>query len=88
MGPPGADRVVEIGYSVIPVRRGRGYATEATRAIVLWALGQPQVEVVVARCDRKNTASIRVLERIGFARTAETSGQLRWRLESVRDDQG
>lgn len=88
MGPPGVDRVVEIGYSVIPVRRGRGYATEAARALVTWALGQPQVEVVVAGCDRKNAASIRVLERIGFARTGETSGQFRWRLESVRDDQG
>jgi RimJ/RimL family protein N-acetyltransferase len=34
MGPPGADHTVEIGYSVIPDRRGRGYATEATRALV------------------------------------------------------
>ena len=81
MGPPGADRTVEIGYSVTPDRRGRGYATEAARALVDWALGQPQAGVVVAGCDRESAPSIRILERIGFIRTGETNGQLRWRLE-------
>ena len=87
-GPPGADRTVEIGYSVIPDRRGRGYATEAARALVDWALGEPQVGVVVAGCDEENAPSIRILERIGFIRTGRTNGQLRWRLETARDDQG
>lgn len=88
MGPPGADRTVEIGYSVIPDRRGRGYATEATRALVHWALGQPRVEMVVAGCDRENAPSIRILERIGFVRTGEMNGQLRWRIETAHDDHG
>jgi ribosomal-protein-alanine N-acetyltransferase len=29
IGPPGADGTIEIGYSVVPARRGRGYASEA-----------------------------------------------------------
>ena len=85
MGPPGADHTVEIGYSVIPDRRGRGYATEATRALVRWALGQPQVEVVVAGCDIENAPSIRILERTGFVRTGETNGEVRWRVETAHD---
>ena len=80
VGPPGADSTVEIGYSVIPDRRRRGYATEAAHALVDWALRQPGVRAVVAGCDKENVASIVTLERLGFARTGEMSGQLRWRL--------
>jgi len=40
-----------------------GYATEALRAIVQWALQQPQVFRVWAVCDIENTASARVMEK-------------------------
>ena len=79
LGAPGADGSVEIGYSVIPDRRGRGYATEAARALVDWALRQPEVTTVVAGCDNDNVPSIRTLERLGFVRTGEADGQVRWR---------
>jgi ribosomal-protein-alanine N-acetyltransferase len=81
MGPPGAEETVEIGYSVIPDRRRRGYATEAVRALVEWALDQPGVSAVVAGCAADNTPSIRLLERVGFQRTGAKGGQLRWRLD-------
>src|SRR5262249_39843495 len=79
MGPPGEDRTVEIGYSVVPERQGRGYASEAVRALVAWALAHPQVAAVVAESDLDNAASIRVLERVGFACTGERQGRLCWR---------
>ncbi len=82
VGPPGEDGTVEIGYSVVPARRGRGYASEAARAVVDWALGQPGVRSVVAGCDPDNVPSIRILERLGFARTGERDGHLRWRLDA------
>jgi len=78
MGPPD-DGVVEIGFSVIPDRRRRGYATEAAQAIVDWALHEPGIRSVIARCDADNEASIRVLERVGFVRTGKAGGQIRWR---------
>ncbi len=78
-GPPGADGSIEVGYSVIPDRRRRGCATEAARAIVDWALRQPGVRAVVAGCDADNIPSVRTLERLGFSRTGEADGQLRWR---------
>lgn len=84
MGPPGEDGTVEIGYSVIPDRRGRGYATEAARVMVDWALAQPRVRAVVAGCSRENVPSVHVLERVGFVCTSETDGQLRWRLQGPR----
>jgi ribosomal-protein-alanine N-acetyltransferase len=86
--PPGEDGAVEMGYSVIPDRRGRGYATEAARALVDWVLRQQGVDSVVARCDNHNVPSIRVLERTGFVRSGESDGQMRWRLETAHLDQG
>jgi len=80
-GPPGPDHSVEVGYSIVPDRRQRGYATEAARTLVEWALGQPGVNMVLARCDSTNRPSIRTLERLGFSRLEPVANQLRWRLE-------
>lgn len=88
IGPPAADGTVEIGYCVIPACRSRGYATEAARVLVDWALAQPGVESIVAGCDNKNVPSIRILERIGFIRSREKDGQIRWRLETAHRDWG
>ena len=82
MGPPDGDGEVEIGYSVIPDRRGSGYASEAVQALVTWALTQPGVGSVAARCDVLNVPSIRILERAGFVRAGESDGQIHWRLET------
>ena len=80
-GPPGDDETVEVGYSVVPDRRRRGYATEAARTLIDWALDQPGLTIVVAGCDPANAPSIRTLEKLGFARSTPLPDQLRWRLE-------
>ena len=82
MGPPDEDGGVEIGYCVVPYRRGRGYASEAVAALVAWALAQPGVASVAARCDVANVPSIRVLERAGLLRSSESGGQIHWLLEA------
>ncbi|TMQ96181.1 GNAT family N-acetyltransferase [Actinomadura soli] len=65
---PPRDGVVEFGYGVVASRRGRGYATEAARAIVAFALAAPGVESVVATVELANPASVRVLENAGLSR--------------------
>lgn len=80
IGPADENGVVEIGYSVVPDRRRRGYATEAVRALTGWALRQDGVGAVVAGCDPGNAASIGTLERVGFRRAGESGGELRWTL--------
>ena len=77
LGPP-ADGHVELGFSVIPDRRRRGYASEAARAIVQWVLLQPGVGVVVARSDVENEASARTLTSAGFRRLDERDGVVHW----------
>jgi RimJ/RimL family protein N-acetyltransferase len=78
MGPPDGG-AVEIGFSVIPDRRRRGYATEAARTLADWALRLPEVREVSARSEPENEASARVLVAAGFARIGAGGGVVRWR---------
>ena len=77
LGPP-ADGHVELGFSVLPDRRRRGYATEAARAMVGWALQQRNVSEVVARSDVENEASARTLTAAGFRRVDVRDGVVHW----------
>jgi ribosomal-protein-alanine N-acetyltransferase len=78
-GPPDGGRV-EIGFSVIPDRRRRGYASEAARSIVDWAMRQPGISEVVARSDPDNEGSARTLAGAGFARVGKREGLIEWRF--------
>lgn len=59
---------VTTGYAIAHDFWGRGYATEATRAIVALAAGLDGVYRVWAFCDVDNHASARVLEKAGLIR--------------------
>ena len=82
--PPDAAGTVELGYAVNRSLRGRGYATEMAGALTAWALAQPGVRSVTADCLTGNAASVRVLEKVGFAqkgpRTTDDGVLLRWEL--------
>ncbi|MEV7193547.1 GNAT family N-acetyltransferase [Streptomyces sp. NPDC093510] len=68
---PPSEGAVEIGYGVVPSRRGRGYAPEAVRALVAAALALPEVTKVHADVDLTNPASVRVLEKAGLHRLGD-----------------
>ena len=70
-GPPDADGVVEIAYSTDPAYRGRGYATEASRALLRLGFEALGWHRIIGRIDARNAASARVLERLGMRREAE-----------------
>jgi [ribosomal protein S5]-alanine N-acetyltransferase len=64
-GPPGPERTVEIGYSVVPAWRRRGVATRACN-LILQQAWQDGAEIVVAETDHDNVASQKVLLSNGF----------------------
>jgi [ribosomal protein S5]-alanine N-acetyltransferase len=63
---PLEDIGLEIFYSLAPGSWGKGYATEAARAVLDHALGPLGLPEVLAEVDEGNTASIAVIERLGM----------------------
>jgi [ribosomal protein S5]-alanine N-acetyltransferase len=88
-GFKGAPRygVVELGYEIAATRRGRGLATEATRAMLAEAFADERVTTVIAHTIPEPGASTRVLEKAGFRYDGEAQedGRLVWRYSRARD---
>jgi RimJ/RimL family protein N-acetyltransferase len=56
----------DIGYELDPRFWGKGYATEAARAVLHFGFTQMNVHRVTAWCVADNTASAHVLEKLGM----------------------
>lgn len=65
-GPPDGDGAVEFGYGVVPEVEGRGYATEALRAMLRYAFLTGRVRRAVADTTHENIGSQRVLVKAGL----------------------
>ena len=59
-------RHAECGYTLLPSAWGKGYASEATTRLLDWGFDELDLHRVEADIDPRNTASARVLERLGF----------------------
>lgn len=60
------ERSAEIGWILAPAWEGRGYATEASNAMLDLAFGRLGAKWVTAVVDAGNTRSIALAERLGF----------------------
>jgi RimJ/RimL family protein N-acetyltransferase len=69
----GASRHGDIGYEIAADEWGHGYATEAARAMMAFAFGELKLHRLWATCLAENTASARVLEKLGM----QLEGRLR-----------
>ncbi len=58
--------VVLVGYTISPAQQGKGYATEAVRALVDYAFEKLGADLVRAYAEANNIASIRVAEKVGL----------------------
>jgi RimJ/RimL family protein N-acetyltransferase len=74
-----SDRSADIGWMVGTMWQGRGYATEAARAIVGWLEAQGLTSIS-AFIHPENLASVRVAERAGLEPSDEiVDGEVAWR---------
>jgi ribosomal-protein-alanine N-acetyltransferase len=69
-GPPGRNArqepdAAEVGYTIFPSHRGRGYATEAVQALIGWARAQG-IDHFIASISPDNAASLALARRLGF----------------------
>jgi len=65
---PAELRTWELGYIVNPAYQRRGYATEATAALLRKTFQEKHIHRVFAHCNPENPASWKVLERVGLRR--------------------
>jgi ribosomal-protein-alanine N-acetyltransferase len=71
-GPPGRNaqndaEAVEIGYTIYPQYRRRGYATEAARALIAWANEQHGIRRFLFSIAPDNEPSLAIARRLGFS---------------------
>jgi RimJ/RimL family protein N-acetyltransferase len=69
-GPP-IDGDVEIGWGLHVHARGKGYATEASAAVIHWVAKHADVTSISATVPDDNSASQGVASRLGLCRTME-----------------
>jgi RimJ/RimL family protein N-acetyltransferase len=60
------DGIAEVAYGVEETSQGQGFATEAVRESVLWALRESGVHAVRAATFAWHKPSIRVIEKVGM----------------------
>jgi len=65
---PAEHLTCELGYILSPSYQRQGYGSEAAAALVRQALTAGGMHRVIAHCNPENTASWRLLEKIGFRR--------------------
>ena len=71
-GPPGRnarndEEAVELGYTIFPTHRRRGYATEAARALVGWAHREHGIRRFLFSISPDNEPSLAIARRLGFS---------------------
>lgn len=57
---------MELGYALMPDSYGKGYANEASKAIISWSFDILGFDKLKAAVKRQNAYSIRVLDQLGF----------------------
>lgn len=62
------NETVEVGYRLHPGHHGKGFATEATSSLLDLLREKARVRKIVASCVAENTASWRVMEKLGMER--------------------
>lgn len=70
--PGGSPSIGELGWVFTPEVAGRGFATEAARALVDLAFGHYPLHRLMAQLDPRNVASARICERLGMRHEAHT----------------
>ncbi len=85
-GAPGVNDVnapdaLELGWSVFPSDRRKGYATETAKALMDWATDVHGIRRFISATTPDNAASLRVHDKLGFVRTGQVvDGELIFEL--------
>lgn len=63
---------IDLGYRLMRAWWGKGYATEACRACIVLGRDFYGMKTLIAECRVENTASVRVIEKLGFTLSSKS----------------
>lgn len=67
-------QVANLGWAINPEFQNMGYATEAARALIEFGFLKLDLALIYATCDTRNTASYKVMEKLGMKRVGVIKG--------------
>lgn len=79
------NKQVELGITINKKFHGKGYASEALKGCIDFLFNDLQKHRIIASVDPENTASLRLMERIGFRKEAHFVRSLFWKNKWVDD---
>jgi RimJ/RimL family protein N-acetyltransferase len=82
---PRLDGMAEIGWVLAPQHHGKGYATEAVRAVIDWGDAHLTCNRMVALIHPENIASRRVAEKFAFRELCRTTYHNEPTIQFIRD---
>jgi ribosomal-protein-alanine N-acetyltransferase len=79
------DRRATLGFDLLPQHWGKGYMTEACRALLDWAFKELKLNRIQASAEPANVRSLAVMARLGFTREG-VMRQLDYYKDAYHDD--
>ncbi|MFR0871811.1 MAG: GNAT family N-acetyltransferase [Oscillospiraceae bacterium] len=76
----------ELGWIISREAHGCGYAAEAARALMEYCLETTGIRRFIAHCDSENSASQRVMQKLGLRFAEEHSGRKNRGSDEVRSE--
>lgn len=76
----------ELGWIIDKRYWKQGYATEAAKALMEYAITELQIKHFIAHCDGDNIGSYKVMERLGMVLKEKTSGRKNKASEELREE--
>jgi RimJ/RimL family protein N-acetyltransferase len=77
------DGACEVGYHIGGNYTGRGYATEAVKALLPVVMQEQRIRRIAGLCLADNQASVKVMERCGFIKDFEGVGPYQGQQRSI-----
>lgn len=76
----------ELGWIINKKYWGKGYATEAAKAVFDFAVEKLRVKRIFAHCDSENVASYKVMEKLGMSLVSRTGGRKNKASDEEREE--
>jgi RimJ/RimL family protein N-acetyltransferase len=76
----------ELGWIINKKYWGNGYAKEAAKGILNFAIREMKVRKFVAHCDSENISSARVMQKIGMSLLSKTQGRRNKSSSEAREE--